>query len=66
MATREQTAEHRLPTALADRDAARVAGAAVAVPAVLLAAGAAASAADARLGFLAAAIVLGWTHLVGI
>ncbi|HEV3000789.1 MAG TPA: hypothetical protein VGW75_08645 [Solirubrobacteraceae bacterium] len=66
MAASERTAEHRLPAALPDRDAARVDAAVVAVPALLLAAGAAASAADPRLGLGAAAVILGWTQLVGI
>lgn len=44
----------------------RVRRAAVTVPGVALTAGAAASVVDLRFGLLAAAVVLGWSQLVGL
>lgn len=44
----------------------RVRRAAVAVPLVALAVGTATSAIDLRVGFLASAVVIGWTQLVGL
>jgi hypothetical protein len=46
--------------------ATRVGRAAVAVPVAALAAGAAASAVDVRMGLGASAVVIGWTQLVGL
>jgi hypothetical protein len=46
--------------------AARLRVAIVAVPAVAVAAGAAALAGDSRLALLSVAVVLGWTRLVGL
>jgi hypothetical protein len=46
--------------------AARVRRAALAVPLAVLVAGAALSAIDLRAGFLASAVVMGWTQLVGL
>jgi hypothetical protein len=44
----------------------RVRRAAMAFPFAALAAGAASSAVDLRVGFLASAVVIGWTQLVGL
>jgi len=46
--------------------ATRVRRAAIAVPLAALAAGAGSSAVDLRVGFLASAVVIGWTQLVGL
>lgn len=46
--------------------AARVRRAALIVPAVALMAGALVSVVDLRAGFLASAVVIGWTQLVGL
>lgn len=40
--------------------------AAIIVPIVVVVSGAAASVADGRVGLLAAAVVIGWTQLVGL
>jgi hypothetical protein len=45
---------------------ARVRRTAIVVPVVIVSAGSAASAIDLRLGFIASAIVAGWTQLVGL
>jgi hypothetical protein len=44
----------------------RVRRAALAVPLAALAAGGVSSAVDLRVGFLASAVVIGWTQLVGL